>query len=225
MNIFFLAVATWFHMMNGHIDAESLTEDFAAMHAAGIDEVTIFNAGRPFDGGFKMKQVAPENVKTFDESKWPQVKFMSEEYFSLFRHALDEAAKYGMTVGAANCDGWSESGGPWITPEMSMKELIWRVSLRGNAEERRNGEEVGTGGWRTVGGAESKIRAGYYVKIAEVECNGRTYEFGYTTNGKTNHPASPEGKGLECDKMDAAALELHFANYPAAVLKAAGEHV
>jgi hypothetical protein len=28
--------------------------------------------------------------------------------------------------------------------------------------------------------------------------------FGYTTTGKTNHPAVPEGHGLEIDKLDAS---------------------
>lgn len=198
-------VGTWWHWMNGHITREGITKDLESMAAAGIKSATIFNVYRPFDGGFKMKQVAPENVREIDESQMAQVPFGSEEFFAMFRYALDEAARLGIELGAANCDGWSESGGPWISPERSMKELIWcREDL---------GETL-----------DSKIRCGFCRDIATVETGTRKYRFAFTTNGKTNHPASPQGKGLECDKMDASALDWHFSHYPKQLLAAAGPH-
>ena len=36
------------------------------------------------------------------------------------------------------------------------------------------------------------------------------YRIGQTTTGKTNHPATPGGTGLECDKLDHDAVEAHF---------------
>ena len=196
-------VGTWWHWMNGHITREGITKDLEAMKRAEIDNATIFNAYRPFGSQFNMKQVAPENVREIDEDSMPSVKFASKEWFDLFRFALDEAERLGITIGAANCDGWSESGGPWITPELSMKELVW--------------EEIG-------GDVKPEIRCDFYREIAVVEANGKKFRFGYTTNGKKNHPASPEGNGLECDKMDAAALEWHFKHYPKWLLDAAGRH-
>lgn len=196
-------VGTWWHWMNGHITREGITKDLEAMKRAGIDNATIFNAFRPFGSQFNMKQVAPENVRDIDEASMPSVKFISKEWFDLFRFALDEAERLGITIGAANCDGWSESGGPWITPELSMKELVW--------------EEIG-------GAVKPEIRYDFYREIAVVEANGKKFRFGYTTNGKKNHPASPEGNGLECDKMDASALEWHFKHYPKWLLDAAGRH-
>ena len=198
-------VGTWWHWMNGHVTREGIAKDLAAMKSAGIDNATIFNAYRPFGGQFTaFAQVAKENVRDIDESVMPTVKFASKEWMDLFRFALDEAEKLGITIGAANCDGWSESGGPWITPELAMKELVW---------ERLDAE-----------GPKPVVRDGFYREIAVVEANGRKYRFGYTTNGKRNHPASPEGVGLECDKMDAAALEWHFKHYPQWLLDAAGDH-
>jgi len=38
------------------------------------------------------------------------------------------------------------------------------------------------------------------------------WRFGYTTSGMENHPASDAGRGLECDKMDPGALEIHLQN-------------
>lgn len=45
---------------------------------------------------------------------------------------------------------------------------------------------------------------------------------GHTPNGRGNHPAPPEGRGLECDKLSREALDAHWAGMMAAVLKAAG---
>lgn len=48
---------------------------------------------------------------------------------------------------------------------------------------------------------------------------------GYTITGAKNHPATPESHGLECDKMDAQALDLHFENMPKRIVDTAGELV
>jgi hypothetical protein len=47
---------------------------------------------------------------------------------------------------------------------------------------------------------------------------------GYTTTGAVNFPASAAGTGLECDKMDTAALNLHFRSFPAKLIDHAGEY-
>jgi len=49
------------------------------------------------------------------------------------------------------------------------------------------------------------------------------FRFGYAPNGRPNtHPETPAGFGLEVDKMSRAALDLHFDNLIAAVLKEMG---
>lgn len=50
----------------------------------------------------------------------------------------------------------------------------------------------------------------------------RVMRFGYTSTGAKNHPPTKAGLGFECDKLDAAALEKHFANYMGKVVKDAG---
>jgi len=42
---------------------------------------------------------------------------------------MKESHRLHMTFGIYNSDGWSMSGGPWITPEESMKEIVWRDTL------------------------------------------------------------------------------------------------
>jgi hypothetical protein len=48
--------------------------------------------------------------------------------------------------------------------------------------------------------------------------------FGYTATGAVNGPATREGEGLECDKMDTAAVNLHFRNFPQKLINHAGPH-
>src|SRR3990172_3737164 len=54
------------------------------------------------------------------------------------------------------------------------------------------------------------------------EGNWTIFRLGYTTTGVTNGPATEEGTGLECDKMDTAALNHHFASFPMKLIEAAG---
>ncbi len=46
------------------------------------------------------------------------------------------------------------------------------------------------------------------------EGNWTVIRFGYTSTGSVNAPATAAGTGLECDKMDTAALNLHFNSFP-----------
>ncbi|MDR1102586.1 MAG: DUF3395 domain-containing protein [Tannerella sp.] len=46
---------------------------------------------------------------------------------------------------------------------------------------------------------------------------------GYTANGRRNHPAPPEGTGLECDKLSREAVKAHWDGYMAPVLAAIGQ--
>lgn len=51
----------------------------------------------------------------------------------------------------------------------------------------------------------------------------RVMRFGYTLTGDKNHPATPAGKGLECDKLNAEALDKHFAAYVGKVAEQCGD--
>jgi len=92
---------TWFHMMNGNVTKEGITFDFEAIAKAGLGGVQMFDAGCNIPAG--------------------PLKFNSPEWFDMFKHAAKEAKRLGLEICIPNCSGWSSSGGPWITPEKSMK--------------------------------------------------------------------------------------------------------
>ena len=112
-------VHAWWHWISGNITKEGITKDLESMNQQGVSQVTILNIG-----GFVSTKLPVPNIK-----------FNSSEWYDMFRHALNEADRLGMTVGAHNCGGWSTSGGPWITPENSMKEFVWsKTSLVGGGD-------------------------------------------------------------------------------------------
>jgi hypothetical protein len=95
---------TWWHWMNGNFTADGITRDLEAMKTAGLGGCQLFQDG--------------------EMPKGP-VAYGSPEHLQLLEHAAKEADRLGLELAMHNCPGFSSSGGPWITPELSMKELTW----------------------------------------------------------------------------------------------------
>jgi hypothetical protein len=114
-------VHTWWHWMDGNITKEGITKDLESMAKQGIVQATILNIGY-----LKNKEIGVKRVS-----------FNSPEWYDLFAWSLQEAARLGITIGVHNCDGWSTSGGPWISPENSMKDFVCsKTYLKGGKKLR-----------------------------------------------------------------------------------------
>jgi hypothetical protein len=94
---------TWWHWMNGNITKEGITADLEAMKQIGLGGATVVNVDSGIPAG--------------------PVRFMSPGWREAFKHAVSEASRLGFQLSVANCAGWSESGGPWVTPENGMQRL------------------------------------------------------------------------------------------------------
>jgi hypothetical protein len=94
----------WF-WMNGHISKEGITRDLEAMKKIGLGGALNFNCGVAIPKG--------------------PVVYLSPEWISLMKHAVEEADRLDLEFAMHNSPGWSSSGGPWITPEMSMQTVVW----------------------------------------------------------------------------------------------------
>ena len=101
---------SWWHWVNGNISKKGITKDLEEMKKQGIGGATILNIGRP-------------------EIQYGAIKFMDANWQRLFKHAIVEADRLGMEVGLNNSDGFSSSGGPWVTPEHAMKKIVWTKTL------------------------------------------------------------------------------------------------
>ena len=104
----------WF-WMNGNITREGITADLEAMHEVGIGGCLIMHVKLGDIGKMKLGQMPPDGP----------VRFMSEDFRKLFRHAVAEADRLGMKIDMNNADGFTGSGGPWVPVEKSMKKLVW----------------------------------------------------------------------------------------------------
>lgn len=107
---------TYWMWLNGNISREGITADIEAMAGNHIQSGIIFPLGM--------------------ESPGP-VKFFSDEWIALFRHAVSEAGRCGTHIALHNSPGWSCSGGPWIDAEHNMQILTSsRILAEGNGTEQ-----------------------------------------------------------------------------------------
>lgn len=98
----------WF-WINGNVTKTGITADLEAMKNVGIQGAIIFNVslGNP-------EGVAP---------------YLSSEWLEFFNYAALEAERLGLELGFHNGAGWSSSGGPAITPEYAMQELVYTETI------------------------------------------------------------------------------------------------
>lgn len=100
---------TWYHVMSGNMSREGITKDLEAMAEAGIGGIVLFHVTQGIPHG--------------------TVRFNSPEHLDLIAHAAAECERLGLLFNFHNADGWSSSGGPWITPEQSMKRIVWSEKI------------------------------------------------------------------------------------------------
>jgi hypothetical protein len=94
----------WFPL-DGNITSNGITADLEAMQRVGIGGVLYMETD----------QGAPRGPAKFAGPLWRD----------LFKHICAEASRLGLEVNMNNDAGWCGSGGPWITPELSMQRVVW----------------------------------------------------------------------------------------------------
>jgi len=94
----------WFPL-DGNISSNGITLDLEAMARVGIGGVLYMETD----------QGAPRGPAAFGGQPWRD----------LFKHICAEAQRLGLQVNMNNDAGWCGSGGPWITPELSMQHVVW----------------------------------------------------------------------------------------------------
>ncbi len=106
----------YWYWMYGQVTREGITRDLEAMKRVGIGEGYI----GVIEGGAK-------------------VKALSDEWWGLIEHAVREGTRLGVDIGLFNCPGWSQSGGPWIKPEQSMR-YVTLPELRLHGPQKFSGQ-------------------------------------------------------------------------------------
>lgn len=98
--------AFWY-WINGNITREGLEADLEAMAEAGLGGVLLMHINE-----HEMIPAGP-------------VRFLSDEYKQHLKFVFEKSAELGLQINLYSGEGWSVAGGPWITPELGMKELAW----------------------------------------------------------------------------------------------------
>lgn len=99
---------TYWYWIDGNVTKEGVEKDLEAMKAAGINRAFMANIG---------------GTGTGDPNAQYRVEFMSDEWWDITRAALKKATELGIDIGIFNSPGWSQSGGPWIKANQTMRYL------------------------------------------------------------------------------------------------------
>ena len=248
----------YWYWINGTMTRAGITADLESMQRVGIGGVMLMEVDHGTPAG-------------------PTV-FASPAWYELFRFALEESARLGLQVNMANDAGWCGSGGPWITPELSMQRVVWSETVV-EGPQRFDGVlkapvpgktfyrdiavlavprpvddsyRIPNIAWRS-GAAATSILANFpklpvmvpvlpasqiidgarQVDVTPSFVQGRLtwevpagswviYRFGHTSSGQTNHPAPKGGQGLECDRLNPQAMDVHVANLLSKLIDTAG---
>ena len=99
-----IRIGAYWYWLSDNIAKEGVIRDLHAMKAAGITRAFIGNIG-------------------LDNIPYGEVKIFTPEWWDAIHAALKTATELGIEIGIFNSPGWSQSGGPWVKPEESMRYL------------------------------------------------------------------------------------------------------
>lgn len=99
-----IKTSVYWYWVSGNISNEGVIKDLEAMKKIGINRAFIANV-------------------TWGEKNAGKIRMFTEEWWDILHTALKTATKLGIEIGIFNCPGWSQSGGPWVKTEQSMRYL------------------------------------------------------------------------------------------------------
>ena len=97
-------LSVYWYWVSDNISEEGVIKDLEAMKAAGINRAFIGNVGIP-------------------DQPYGEHKLFTPEWWNVMHAALKRAGELGIEIGIFNSPGWSQSGGPWVEPQQSMRYL------------------------------------------------------------------------------------------------------
>jgi alpha-L-rhamnosidase len=101
--------------MGSNLSKEGITKDLEALKQQGFNRTTMFS----------LADVTTPWAGYIGKSPTPEIISWTEPWWKLVRHAAQESKRLKMDFGMFNGPSYSTSGGKWITPELSMQEIIW----------------------------------------------------------------------------------------------------
>ncbi|MGC9261523.1 MAG: glycosyl hydrolase, partial [Phycisphaerae bacterium] len=231
----------WWHWMGLTISRYGIKRDLTAMKAAGVAGATICPIG-------SQAGVAADITNS---GLRKSVKYWSPRFWRRVQYAVHTAKRLGLKLGMENCPGWDASGGPWITPALSMKMVVWSVTtVKGPGQVRVQLKEPPTrlDFYRAITvlalpdtalvqpgeikNISTDMKSGGQLVWRAPAGRWRIFRIGYTSTASTDHPVpdslvGPHGTvhSLEADKLSAKAATFHIEHVIQALQKHLGTAV
>ena len=241
---------TWWHWMNGNITREGITADLEAMKRIGLGGAQIFDVDCGIPAG-PVKFMTPEWLDMVGHAAAEADRLGLELCIHNCAGWSSSGGKWNTPEHAMQEVVWSEHRvkGPSrfseALPQPPVREGFYRdicvLAFKGDSAERINDIRGKAAYDRRdrldpdlSSAASSAIPLSGIVNLTgKLETGGRIswdvpegdwtiLRIGHTCTGAINAPASPEGTGLECDKLSKEALDAHWAGMMAKVIEKAG---
>ncbi len=94
----------YWYFMDGNLTRDGMNADLQAMKQAGIGGAIFLEVNLDIPRG--------------------RVNFMSPQWQDLVADEVHEASRLGIQIALGSGPGWCGTGGPWITPELAMQDLV-----------------------------------------------------------------------------------------------------
>lgn len=101
--------------MGTNMNKAGITADLVALKKAGFNRTTVV----------PLADVVNPWGMIIGKSPTPDIISFTEPWWEMVRFAAEESKRLGMDFGMTNVSGYETSGGPWITPELSMQEICY----------------------------------------------------------------------------------------------------
>jgi hypothetical protein len=99
-----IQTSVYWYWLSDNISKDGVIKDLESMKKVGINRAFIGNIG-------------------LGDVPNGKVKFLSDEWWDILHTALKTATRLNIKIGLFNGPGWSQSGGPWVKPEQTMRYL------------------------------------------------------------------------------------------------------
>ena len=124
---------TFWYWMYGAVSEAGIKADLKAMKDVGLGGCYLM----PIRGVEQM----PAGLPPLSTEPAQQ---LSPRFWQLVDYAMRQADSLGLQLGFHICDGFALAGGPWITPEESMQQVVWSdtiIALNSNGLKRSNTDD------------------------------------------------------------------------------------
>ena len=157
----------YWYFFRDDVSKDGITKDLEAMAQVGI--------GRAYIGYINQGANPPGDNQVLSDKWWERLE-----------HTFVEADRLNIDIGMFNCPGWSQSGGPWIPPECSMRNLV-------NTELRISGPQEFSGVLPSRDGYFETVKVLAFPAPPQESITMRSYGVEIRVNGQPIDSASVVG--------------------------------